>query len=288
MPVAEKENNKRIAVLVNPKSGNGKALKIGVQLKEKLSLHNIAFSLFDDTWPADLQQFNEAWIVGGDGTMNYFLNHYKNIHIPLVLFKGGTGNDFAWKLYGNISLEEQFELVLTAAAKPVDVASCNGQLYLNSLGIGFDGAVLQSMGMIRWLGGHIGYLWVVIRKIFSFKEFSFTIKFADTVLTGKYLLVIANNSSRTGGGFMVTPNAAINDGKIDMVLCHALPIMERLKYLPVIEKGKHLDLPFIYHSQEKEIYIGCESALFAQLDGELIRSKDFFIKVLPDHIMFKY
>ena len=68
-------------------------------------------------------------------------------------------------------MTQQLELVLTTTAKRVDAASCNDQLYMNSLGIGFDGEVLQSMRTIRWMGGHLGYLLVVLRKIFSFKEF---------------------------------------------------------------------------------------------------------------------
>jgi diacylglycerol kinase (ATP) len=36
-----------------------------------------------------LPAITEAWIVGGDGTLNYFINLYKEIAVPLVIFKGG-------------------------------------------------------------------------------------------------------------------------------------------------------------------------------------------------------
>jgi diacylglycerol kinase (ATP) len=282
------QNDCYIALLVNPVSGKGRAVKTGQWLTEQLSQRKIRHHLFSADWPLHFDGFSEVWVVGGDGTVNYFLNHYRDIELPLVFYKGGTGNDFTWKLYGDISLPEQLEKVLTAKPKRVDAASCNGQLYVNSLGIGFDGEVLQSMGTIRWMGGHLGYLWVVLRKIFSFREYSFTIYTGGKVFADKYLLVIVNNSSRTGGGFMVAPGAAIDDGKLDMVLCRALPVFKRLRYLPVIEKGKHLHLPFVDFSCPTEVRIEAEKELSAQLDGELIKAKTFTVKVLPGKLLVKY
>lgn len=280
--------NTSIAILVNPRSGKGKGINTGTWLSDQLFARNMAHELFADQWPDQLGTFSEAWVIGGDGTINYVINRYKEIQIPIVLFKGGTGDDFAWRLYGDISLEEQLELVLSADAKPVDVLSCNGQLYINSLGIGFDGEVLDSMSAIRWMGGHIGYLWVVIKKIFSYKEPTFKITAADKLFNNRYLLVIINNNTRTGGGFMVTPNALINDGLADIVLCKPLSVVKRLRYLPVIEKGKHLEKTFITFFQEKEIRIESDKPIKAALDGELIMAKVFDVKVLSEYLKFKY
>jgi YegS/Rv2252/BmrU family lipid kinase len=280
--------NRCIAVTINPASGKGRAVKTGHWLGAQLKELNIKHELFTNEWPQHFDGFTEVWIVGGDGTVNYFLNRYGILDLPLAIFKGGTGNDFAWKLYGNMPVQQQLELVLSTTAKRVDAASCNGQFYVNSLGIGFDGEVLQSMGTIRWMGGHLGYLWVVIRKIFSFREFRFTITTQENQTTGKYLLVIINNSSRTGGGFMVAPGASVDDGLLDMVLCKPLSLFKRLRYLPVIEKGKHLDLPFIDFRGATEVRIEPEKKLFAQMDGELIKATVFEIKVLPGRLLVKY
>lgn len=158
-----------ISVPINPLSGKGRAVKTGQWLTERVTLLKIRHQLFTAELPLHFEEFSEVWVVGGDGTVNYFLNHYRDIGLPLVFFKGGTGNYFSWKLYGDISLPEQLGKVLSAKPKKVDAASCNGQIYANSLGIGFDGEVLQSMGSIGWMGGHFSYLWVVLWKIFSFR-----------------------------------------------------------------------------------------------------------------------
>lgn len=277
-----------IAVLVNPLSGKGKAVDTGTWITKQLTLRKVSHQLFSTSWPGSLADFSEIWIVGGDGTFNYFINHYENNTLPLALFKGGTGNDFAWKLYGNISLEQQLENALRLSPRPVDAGRCNGRLYVNSTGIGFDGEVLRCIGTIRWLGGHIGYLWIVIRKIFSFKEFDFSITMGEKFFNEKFLLVIVNNSSRTGGGFLITPRASLTDGKLDIVLCKPLSLFKRLRYLPVIEKGKHLSLPFIFYTQEHSVHIESTKELYAQLDGELISSKIFDFEILPGRLLIRY
>ncbi|MBL0145895.1 MAG: hypothetical protein IPP48_09145 [Chitinophagaceae bacterium] len=277
-----------IGVFVNTKSGKGEAVKITALIKDNLSFKNIPFTIYeDDNWPVHTQNLSEAWIVGGDGTLNYFINKYREILIPLAIFKGGTGNDVAWKLYGNLTTQQQIALVLSTNPKQIDAAMCNDKLFINGVGIGFDGEVLKSMSAIRWLGGHIGYLLVVIKKIFSFKEFSFTIQSSQINKTEKYLLVNIANASRTGGGFYISPLADVADGKLNVVLCKPLSVLKRLKYLPVIEKGKHLSLPFVTHQLVEEIKIEMPTSVFAQLDGELIEAKSFSIKILKQKFSFK-
>jgi YegS/Rv2252/BmrU family lipid kinase len=276
-----------IGIFVNPKAGKGKALQLMTVIENALKGKSIAYNTYTDAWPETIAA-TEAWIIGGDGTLNYFINKYPELKIPMGIFKGGTGNDFAWKLYGNCTTEEQISLVLSAQPQRVDAATCNGKLFVNSVGIGFDGEVLRSMGAIRKLGGHMGYLWVVIKKIFSFREFSFTISTDTQNSKEKYLLVNIANAPRTGGGFLISPKADINDGRLNMVLCKPLSLLQRLRFLPVIEKGQHLELPFIHHQPVKNVTVSCTHIIHAQLDGELISHRHFEISILPGYFLFKF
>lgn len=277
-----------IAILVNPAAGKGKSIRLSVWLEKQLISKHIPCTIFKSQWPGSFEEFSDIWIIGGDGTINYFINHYPDCDLPLVLFKGGTGNDFAWKLYGDISDAEQLELVLTASPKYIDAGNCNGILFMNCLGAGFDGEVLKSMNAIRYIGGHFGYLLAVIKKIFFFREHQFSITTADEKWNEKFLLVIITNSSRAGGGFMVAPHAEITDGKLNMLLCKKLSVWQRLKYLPVIEKGRHLQLPFIIHRLGKLFSIQCDEEIAVQMDGELLFAKELTVEVLTQKFLFRY
>lgn len=278
-----------ISIFVNSKAGKGKALIVTAIIEKLLTFKNISFVTHTNSWPEIIKESSaEAWVIGGDGTLNYFINKYRGLKIPIVIFKGGTGNDFAWKLYGNQTTEEQLLFVLSAAAQPVDAAVCNNKLFVNSVGIGFDGEVLRSMGAIRKMGGHIGYLWVVIKKIFSFREFNFTVLTGNQNLSERFLLINIANAPRTGGGFLISPEAEVNDGKLNMLLCKPLSLLQRLRFLPVIEKGEHLQLPFIHHQPVQNIRVSCTHIIYAQLDGELISDQLFDISVLPEYFLFKF
>jgi YegS/Rv2252/BmrU family lipid kinase len=277
-----------IAIVVNPKAGKGKSLKMMEQLQLLLQQHSVNYQSFTDVWPATFEGFTDVWIIGGDGTLNYFINHYPNIQLPLALFKGGTGNDFAWKLYGDSNLKQQFEIVMSSAPQPVDAARCNEFLFLNGVGIGFDGVVLKQMKAIRLIGGHFGYYLAVLKSIFSFRESCFEINSNSLHFKGKLLLAMVNNSSRTGGGFHVSPKASVNDGLIDLVTATPLSILKRFYYLPKIEKGNHLELPFVQHHIGEYFSVECDKELPAQLDGELIVDKQFKFSVLMNHFLFRY
>ncbi len=278
----------KIAFLVNQKAGKKNISHFISWATNQLDSQKIDFQLFNDNWPSSLDTFTDVWVVGGDGTINYFINKYPHCLIPIVLFKGGTGNDFATQLYGNLSNQEIFKKVIVTSPKYVDAGRFNNMLYLNCLGIGFDGEVLRAMTAIRFIGGHFGYLIAVLINIFSFREKRITIRSAKNYRNERFLLAMINNSPKAGGGFHIAPPAKIDDGVLDMVLISKLPIIKRLRFLPVIEKGKHLHLPFVIHERGHLFEINAEMLLPIQVDGELKFADSIKVTVLPRKFLFRY
>lgn len=280
----------KVAILSNPKAGNGRSMQTAKWLANALVDLKIAHEIYHEKWPSDelLLIYSDCWIIGGDGTINYFINQYPNCKINLALFDGGTGNDFAWKLYGESNVENRFNQVMNSMPKWIDAGIVNQKLYINCMGVGFDGEIIKSMKKIRFLGGKIGYMVAVVLKILSFKEAKFQIETNGKIFGGKYLLALIVNSSRAGGGFYIAPNAQIDDGQLDMVLCKALPIWKRLIYLPIIKMGKHMHLPFVIESLGTSFKLKCENDMPIQVDGELIFAKEIDVKVLPNQFCFRY
>lgn len=232
-----------IGLFVNPIAGKGKSLLVLREVERLLKREKISFFSFISNWPESLQGCEEGWIIGGDGTINFFINKYQNPSIPLAPLGGGTGDDFSWSLYGKISVESKVMKVLQSPCRLVDAGICNQRIFLNLIGIGFDGAVLESLGEKSRSWGHLTYLTEVIRKIFTYREINFIIRTGAQEFTGRRLLVSISNAPRTGGGFMIAPEARTDDGMLNLMLCDPLSRILRLRYLPVIEKGKHLKLP---------------------------------------------
>ena len=99
------DNSGTIVLLINPLAKKNKTQPMFAEINAALSKKKIPFASFTENWPAAINAFKEVWIIGGDGTLNYFLNRYKLVNIPIVIFKGGTGNDFSWKLYGDVPVD---------------------------------------------------------------------------------------------------------------------------------------------------------------------------------------
>jgi YegS/Rv2252/BmrU family lipid kinase len=269
-------------------AGVGRALVLAQRVADLLKVRHIAHEVFRDDWPENFESFTDVWIVGGDGTMNYFVNRYPDLMIPLGLFAGGTGNDFHWLLYGKQTPEEQVVLMLQAQPRSVDLGKCNDRYFINGVGIGFEGVVARALTHAKKLPGKTSFLLTVIRKIFSYRSRTYKVEANDQVYSGKYLLVDISNGRRAGGGFHIAPEARADDGYFDVVISEAMGPLKRLRYLPVIEKGKHLKKPFIRHFLSQSIRIESEQPLEYHLDGEYACANGLKVEILRGRLLFRF
>ena len=279
---------KNIAILCNPFAGNGKALQLADRICKQLSTDNVLFNIYKEKWPDDFDEHSDVFIVGGDGTLNFFINNYPDVPLPLVIFNGGTGNDFHWLLYGKKTFAEQMEIALTAEPKPIDIGRCNEKYFINGVGIGFDGAVAKSLTGKKKSIGKSAFLVAILKKIFFYRSKNYEISSAELNESGHKLLLGIANGRRAGGGFHIAPESEADDGLLDLVIIDALTPIRRLKYLPVIEKGKHLQLPFIKYLKTKKVLIESNEPMQAHLDGEYYSEKKMAIEIVPGKILFRY
>jgi YegS/Rv2252/BmrU family lipid kinase len=276
---------KHIALLCNPVLE--KALRTGDEIIAFLRSREINHSVFTTYWPTVWDGFTEAWIVGGDGTLHHFINTYPNFALPLALFAGGSGNDLHWTFYGDTTVAVQVERVLHAQPRAVDAGECNGKLFLNGVGIGFDGVVVKSMLGKKKLAGKASYLLSIMKHIFLYRERTCTITFDDaTTHTADCLMISIANGKRYGGGFQIAPKANVTDGLLDLVVVEKIDAAQRLRYLPVIERGEHLRLPFVQYRQMGRVRITCATPLHAHLDGEYLSAATFDIRCLEKAFLF--
>ena len=277
---------KKICFLVNPQKSNIKPYYewILAEVAEKRPTWFI--HLFHQQWPADLQNFDEVWIMGGDGTFNYFVNKYPTCSIPIGLFEGGTGNDFHWKVFGKISKKEHLDHILNGHTASYDAGQVNDMIFLNGVGVGIEGDVLKSMQAIRFIGGTLGYYLAAIPQLFKFKSYEIIFDLGRKTIVKKVFLCMIFNSSRAGGGFHFFPMASIQDGVLDMMLCNPIAVIKRLFYMPLIQKGKHVNYSFLEFSTIQSTKIQCNRVLCASVDGEDLTSDTFDFKILP--AKFKY
>src|SRR5690349_10052502 len=159
--------------------------------------------------------------------------------------------------------------------------------FLNGVGIGFDGVVVESMRNKKLVPvGHIAYLYTVIKKIFSFEHLHVQIVSENLNWTGDTFMITVANGSRYGGGFLVAPDANLYDQLLDLIILRKIPLLKRFIYLPKVERGNHLSLAII-QERIKTVTVESNDFMIAHADGELMRSKKFQIKILPSHFLIR-
>jgi diacylglycerol kinase (ATP) len=282
-------SGKNIAIVCNSLAGNGRAVPLARTIAGELHSKRISYTLFMAEWPADFNRFTDVWIVGGDGTLNFFFNKYPGIKLPMVVFNGGTGNDIYAVLYKNKSFEEVLHAALTAVPKAIDAGKCNGKYFLNGVGIGFEGAVAKGLtGKKKKRSGKAAFMGTILQKVFFYSSKKYRAAAHEYNMEGERLLISVMNGHRAGGGFHIAPSSAIDDGLLDVVIVDKLNPLRRLRWLPVIEKGNHLGLPFIKHFRTKRLIVTSEQSMDTHLDGEYYSAKRLEIELLPAKYLFRY
>lgn len=281
-------NEKNIAIVCNPLAGNGRATILAQRILDELCRRKVANKLFVQSWPDDFSEYTHVFISGGDGTLNHFINRYPQIQIPIVIFKGGSGNDFHWLLYRERDFDQQLTIALSMEPRPIDAGLCNERYFINGVGIGFDGAVAKSLTGKKKQVGKTSFFIAILKKIFFYRSKQYTIVLDEIRTKDRQLLIGVANGRRAGGGFHIAPEAAANDGWLDVIVINPIHPFLRLRWLPVIEKGKHLRLPFVQYFKTKKISIMSDVPMQAHLDGECYTSNNMEIEILPQKFLFVY
>lgn len=284
-----KTTNRHIAIVCNGKSGKGKPLKLLPLLEEYITQQRYTFQSFKAELPVQLNGFTDLIIMGGDGTLNYTINHFRDISIPIGIIRCGTGNDFTELLFGTQSMETHFKTAVLATPKAVDAGICNQKLFLNGVGIGFDGWVVKKLLAKNLFTGKAAYYSTVISLLLFYKEQEVTLTTPKGTTSFPLFMLSAANGRTYGGGFKVAPKASVIDGLLDVISVKKISLFNRLRYLPVIEKGKHLDKPlsFMEFELSPELRIHSNQLLQAHLDGEYMVANSFEIKILPGKYLIR-
>lgn len=279
-------NQRNIAIVCNPKSGKGKPLQLLPLFEKFITQHQFNYQLFTGNLPNNLNNFTDLVIMGGDGTINYTLNHFKHINIPVGIISCGTGNDIATLLLGKTSSQQQFETALFGDVQQVDAGMCNQKLFINGVGIGFDGWVVKRLLAKNLLRGKAAYYSTVISLLLFYNETQVSINIDGEQNETNLFMLSAANGKTYGGGFKIAPLAEVNDGLLELIVVDKLPVLKRLKYLPVIENGKHLDQPlsFLKYRTCKKLTLQSNQILKAHLDGEYMEAQRFEIEILPQFL----
>lgn len=160
---------------------------------------------------------------GGDGTLNEVAAALIDLQgaASLALLPLGSANDFARA--AQIPLEPAAALDLLAAeATPIDLGMANERLFVNMATGGFGSLVTANTSeeLKKVLGGG-AYLFTGITRFAEVRSAFGRFHGPGFDWQGDFLALGIGNGRQAGGGHLLCPNAAINDGLLDLSLIPA-------------------------------------------------------------------
>ncbi|WP_295120454.1 diacylglycerol kinase family protein [uncultured Chitinophaga sp.] len=279
---------RNFAIYGNPTAGTGNMRTLLQKVSSAFGKQGILYTVFDNELPPSLSTFTDLLVIGGDGTLNHVANHFGEIIIPISLISAGTGNDFAFSLHGaRLGIDEQIRIAIEGKVRWLDAGMCNNRIFLNGVGLGFDGKVVKNMRRGSWLSGHLAYYTKVFLLLFSYKERYLTINTDNAAFNGYFFMITIANGSSYGGGFRIAPDANLADAMLDVILIRETSLWDRLFNLHKVRTGRHENVPFISSVRTRGIRIESPAPLDMHLDGEYGKGREFNIMVAPCKYRFR-
>lgn len=296
------DNKKKWVFIINPIAGNGSAKTIIPKLEEMIKKNNIEAELVFTDRSGHAAELSENYFkkgfsyiigVGGDGTFNEIarpLVNKKDVTVGLI--PAGTGNDFIQILgFPDRFKENDWDKFFKGNVIAMDAGSCNGMIFLNGMGLGFDAQVAAENytepGKVK-KGGKHKYIWHIIKTLLFFREKRMTvISGSGSQETDCFINTIANGR-RFAGSFFLTPEAIANDGLLDICMIKRLSLFERFGILLKVPEGKHITNKKVNYYKTNEISLEFSEVVPFHVDGELYFSKKFDVSLIPGAINIIY
>ncbi|MGE3803643.1 MAG: diacylglycerol kinase family protein [Gemmataceae bacterium] len=237
------------------------------------------------------QGFGIVAAAGGDGTVHEVANGLLAAGLPDVSFAlvpVGSANDYAYALGINGSEPFPGRRKRQVDAGLVESPDGRRRFFVNSLGLGFSGAVALESRRIGWLQGLALYGLAFLRALcFRYTCPVMTTCFDDKTRKEATLSLTLAIGPREGS-FVVAPEASIDDGLFDYLHVGAISRLEILRYMPRLASGGQLpaDHPRLWQGRCQAVRVEAPLPLTVHIDGEFFaRPEDgvtqLDIKLLP-------
>ena len=264
-------------ILFNPNSGHGKseecAVKINAESKDESKVIDITEVNYRDLI-SELTSADRLTILGGDGTLNRFINETVGLSIPARVFyyPSGTGNDFFVDICDEAP-EHPIDITDYLKGLPSVILGDKEYKFINGVGYGIDGYCWEVGDKIHAEGKTPNYTIIAIKGLlFHFKPRNATVIVDGVEKKYKKVWIAPTMFGRHYGGGMIPTPAQSRDSepkKLSLMVFHGSSKLKTLMIFPLIFKGEHVkNTKYVEVIEGNEITVKFDSPTPLQIDGE--------------------
>lgn len=273
----------KTTILYNPRANNGGGAAAAEKLKTLWSGRELSFidaTALDDyaAFLGQLHPEEEVCICGGDGSLNYLINHVDCNRLPNCVwyFPAGSGNDF-WNDLGKTANDPPVLINRYLIDLPTVTVNGKTSKFINGVGYGIDGYCCEEGDRLRAVSDKpINYTSIAVKGLlFHFKPVSAEVTVdGNTLRFDKAWLAPTMKGRFYGGGMMATPLQDRLDPK-RQVTCMVMNGAGKLRTLvafPSIFKGEHIKKSLVHVMKGNTVTVKFDRPTALQIDGETVKN----------------
>ena len=282
--------SRKVKIILNPMADMGNAWKVADDLRPIINEYGNA-DWSGTVYPthatelakqAGEQGYDMIIAMGGDGTVHEVVNGIMQLpedKRPILgVVPVGSGNDFAHAIGVPMESDHALDHALKSQSSTIDLGVMTDEhgrkeYFDNTLGIGFDAVVTIRAHKMILLRGFIMYLAAVLQTIFlNHEPIKMQIEADNKQWEQSNLLLTLCNGPREGGGFMVAPDAKIDDGILHYAMIVNVGRLMMLRIVPEVMNGTHGKFKEVTLGMCKKMNIAADRPMYIHIDGEIYTS----------------
>jgi len=214
--------------------------------------------------------------LGGDGTVRAVGAALVGGDVPLGLLPGGTGNLLARNLKLPIDdLEGALRVALTGTDHRIDVGRVAfgddpEEVFLVMAGMGLDAETVDADEGVKKRLGHVAY---VLSGVRALAKPGFRARLIGTGRRARMRhtrMVVVGNCGELTGGVALLPDAAVDDGRLDVVLAAPEGPLGWAAVLFDVLTRRHRGHPGLQRHTGERFTLETDRPVAAQIDGDVV------------------
>lgn len=256
-------------ILHNPLSKNRKSKRTTKKVVEHFKEKGVPFRLKSLLKIKDIEHYIKhkpedikILLLGGDGTINTFINKTYSLHMTheVYLMGNGSGNDFLRSLKKQRPHKQW--------VNRLDYGSKH-RFFMNGAGMGIDGLIAHKVNLAK-NKRKLNYFWNTLKAFLSYSPTYMEATIDGTLHTFKKTYLININSGEyIGGGMRIAPEANLEEKAFQVVIVHGLSKVMLFLVFMSVYFGVHDKMKrHVFITKASHVKASMFTSQFAQCDGE--------------------
>lgn len=280
---------KPVLLLVNGHSRQGRdqfetatrlLCEAGIEVKEAILARDIAET--ERLLKREIAEGAKMVVAGGgDGTLSTCANFLAGTPVAMAVLPLGTGNTFARSIGLPLDLEKAIQSIAKGRIAAIDVGKCNGQVFLNSVSLGFSaslagmltGEVKKKLGLLAW---PVTGLKLAARH----RPLRLRVQSAEENFVARTHQLLVANGRYVAGGIKASENASLQDDELTIFALGGAGRGEFVKSAIAWAWRHDFNGPGTHFFETKKVSIhSLGRAARANIDGDLSQKTPLEIEV---------